>query len=50
MHTISEALVLSQSTFPKAIIKKEKMSKKSKGKERVLVFHILYVSQFFLVL
>ena len=36
MYTISEAFVLSHSASPKVIIKKEKMSKKSKGKERAL--------------
>jgi len=36
MHAISEALILSRSASPEVIIKKEKMSKKSKGKERAL--------------
>jgi len=36
MHAVSEALVLSHSTSSKVVIKKEKMSKKSKGKERAL--------------
>jgi len=36
MHAVSEALILSRSAFPKVVIKKEKMSKKSKSKERAL--------------
>ena len=36
MHVISEALVLSRSPSPEVVIKKEKISKKSKGKERAL--------------
>jgi len=36
MHAVSEALVLSRSPSPEVIIKKEKISKKSKGKERAL--------------
>jgi len=36
MHAISEALVLSCFLSPEVVIKKEKISKKSKGKERAL--------------
>jgi len=36
MHAISEALVLSRSPSPEVVIKKKKISKKSKGKERAL--------------
>ena len=36
MHAVSEALVLSHSPSPEVVIKKEKISKKSKGKERAL--------------
>jgi len=36
MHAVSEALVHSQSAFPEVVIKQEKISKKSKGKERAL--------------
>jgi len=36
MHAISEALILSRSLSPEVIIKKEKISKKSKGKEKAL--------------
>jgi len=36
MHAISEALILSRSPSPEVVIKKEKISKKSKGKERAL--------------
>jgi len=36
MHAVSEALILSRSAFPKVVIKKEKMSKKNKSKERAL--------------
>jgi len=34
MHVVSEALVSSRSASPEIVVKKEKMSKKSKGKER----------------
>jgi len=34
MHAVSKALVFSHSASPKIVVKKEKMSKKSKGKER----------------
>jgi len=34
MHAVSKALVLSRSPSPEVVIKKEKISKKSKGKER----------------
>ena len=34
IYAVSEALVLSRSPSPEVIIKKEKISKKSKGKER----------------
>jgi len=34
MHAISEALVLSCSASPEIVVKKKKISKKSKGKER----------------
>jgi len=36
MYAISKALVLSRSPSPEVVIKKEKISKKSKGKERAL--------------
>jgi len=36
MHAVSEALVLSRSPSPEIVIKKEKISKRSKGKERDL--------------
>jgi len=36
MHAVSKALVLSCSASPEVIIKKEKKSKKSKGKKRAL--------------
>ena len=36
MHAVSEALILSHSPSPEVVIKKEKISKKSKGKERAL--------------
>jgi len=36
MHAVSKALLLSCSASPKIIVKKEKMSKKSKSKERAL--------------
>jgi len=36
MYTVSETLVLSCSVSPEVVVKKEKMSKKSKGKERAL--------------
>ena len=34
MHAVSKALVLSRSLSPEVVIKKEKISKKSKDKER----------------
>ena len=34
MHAVSKALVLSRSPSPEVVIKKKKISKKSKGKER----------------
>ena len=34
IYAVSEALVLSRSPSPEVVIKKEKISKKSKGKER----------------
>ena len=36
LHAVSEALVLSHSTSPEVVIKKEKMSKKREGKKRAL--------------
>jgi len=36
MHAVSEALVLSCSLSPEVVIKKEKISKRSKSKERAL--------------
>jgi len=34
MHAVSKALILSYFPSPEIVIKKEKISKKSKGKER----------------
>jgi len=36
MHAISEALIFSRFASSKVVIKKKKMSKKSKSKERAL--------------
>jgi len=36
MHAVSEALVLSCSLSPEVVIKKKKISKRSKSKERAL--------------